>query len=55
LVVIHSIRGVQVHDAKLVAAMHVHGLTHILTLDEQDFVRYSAITVVHPRDVGKTQ
>ncbi len=51
LVVIHSVCGVQVHDARLVAAMHVHGLTHLLTLDEKDFLRYPGITVVHPRSV----
>jgi predicted nucleic acid-binding protein len=31
LVVAHTVRGVNVHDARLVAAMVVHGLTHILT------------------------
>ncbi len=49
LVVVHSVIGVKVHDARLVAAMHVHGVAHLLTLDEQDFMRYSGITVVHPR------
>jgi hypothetical protein len=39
-VVIHSVIGVKVHDAKLVAAMVVHGITHLLTLDEHDFARY---------------
>ena len=37
LVVVHSVAGVKVHDARLVAAMYVHGITHLLTLDEQDF------------------
>ena len=31
LVVAHAVQGVQVHDARLVAAMNVHGITHILT------------------------
>ena len=52
LVVVHSVIGVKVHDARLVAAMHVHGVAHLLTLDEQDFVRYSGITVVHPRQLA---
>jgi predicted nucleic acid-binding protein len=55
LVVIHSVSGVKVHDAWLVAAMHVHGVTHLLTLDEQDFVCYPGITVVHPRQVGESE
>jgi hypothetical protein len=29
--------------------MLVHGITHLLTLDEHDFGRYPGITVVHPR------
>jgi predicted nucleic acid-binding protein len=52
LIVVHSVMGVKVHDARLVAAMHVHGVGHLLTLDEQDFVRYSGITVVHPRQLA---
>jgi predicted nucleic acid-binding protein len=49
LVVVHSVMGVQVHDPRIVAAMLVHGITHLLTLDEHDFVRYPGITVVDPR------
>lgn len=48
LVVDHAIRGVNVHDARLVAAMLVHGLTHILTFNTSDFTRYSEIITVHP-------
>jgi predicted nucleic acid-binding protein len=55
LVVIHSVVGVKVHDARLVAAMQVHGLTHLLTLDEHDFARYPGIAVVHPREVKKSR
>ena len=50
LVVAHSVSGVQVHDARLVAAMPVNGITHLLTLNERDFARYSGIVIVHPRD-----
>ena len=52
LVVAYGVLGVQVHDARLVAAMHVHGVTHLLTLNEQDFARYPDITVVHPQKVA---
>ena len=48
LVVVYAVRGVNVHDARLVAAMLVHGLTHILTFNISDFARYSEITAVHP-------
>jgi len=51
LVITYAVRGVNVHDAKLVAAMLVHGLTHILTFDISDFARYSEITVVNPREI----
>lgn len=33
LVAVYAVRGVNVHDARLVAAMLVHGLTHILTFN----------------------
>jgi predicted nucleic acid-binding protein len=52
LVLKYSVRGVNVHDARLVAVMRVHGLTHILTFNTGDFNRYSAeITPVHPTTV----
>jgi predicted nucleic acid-binding protein len=51
LVVACSVSGVQVHDARLVAAMLAHSVTRLLTLNDRDFARYSAISVVHPRDV----
>jgi len=48
LVVSRRVLGVQVHDAKLVAAMTLHGITQILTLNERDFSRYPGITVLAP-------
>jgi len=51
LIVAHSVMGVQVHDARLVAAMRVHGLTHMLTLNDRDFARYPGISAVHPSNV----
>lgn len=52
LVVEYEIKGVNVHDARLVAAMLVHGLTHILTFNTKDFNRYTpVITSVHPDSV----
>lgn len=51
LVVDYKVSGVQVHDARLVAAMLVHGLSHILTFNTNDFARYAEITAVHPTAV----
>ena len=50
LVVAHGVSGAQVHDARLVAAMRVHAITHLLTLNKTDFLRYRDITAVHPEE-----
>ena len=52
LLVIHSVSGVQVHDARLVAAMRIYGVKHILTFNARDFNRYSDVEAVHPRSVS---
>ncbi|MGO9256910.1 MAG: type II toxin-antitoxin system VapC family toxin [Bryobacteraceae bacterium] len=46
-----SVVGKPAHDARLVAAMQVHGLAAILTFDKTGFSRYAGIEVVHPADV----
>jgi predicted nucleic acid-binding protein len=46
LVLAFGVSGVQVHDARLVAAMKVNGITHILTFNTGDFVRYSPEGIV---------
>ncbi|MBI3824155.1 MAG: type II toxin-antitoxin system VapC family toxin [Planctomycetes bacterium] len=46
LVVSLGVVGVQVHDTRLVALMQVHGVTHILTLNTADFVRFAGITAL---------
>lgn len=46
LVVNFGVSGVQVHDARIVAAMLVHHVTHILTFNTSDFARYSSIGIV---------
>jgi predicted nucleic acid-binding protein len=53
LVVDHSVSGKQVHDARLVAAMVVHGVTHLLTLNTSDFARYPDITAVPPQALAR--
>ena len=54
LVVVHSVIGVKVHDARIVAAMHVHGISNLITLNEADFVRYPGIKIIHPRQLVKS-
>ena len=51
LVARHRVAGKQVYDARLVAAMNVHKVTHLLTFNTADFKRYSGITVVSPSSV----
>ena len=53
LVMDYGVSGVQVHDARLVATMIVHGVTHILTFNTSDFVRYApqGIVAVDPATV----
>lgn len=48
IVLQYSVLGVQVHDARLAAAMYIHGVSHILTLNVSDFSRFSGLTAVHP-------
>jgi predicted nucleic acid-binding protein len=52
IIVQFGVSGVQVHDARLVAAMLVHGVSHILTLNVSDFSRYDGIVAVHPSAVS---
>ncbi|MBM4045058.1 MAG: PIN domain-containing protein [Planctomycetes bacterium] len=53
LVVTLGVSGVQVHDARLVAAMRVHGLSDVLTLNPSHFARYPGIRAVHPETIGR--
>jgi predicted nucleic acid-binding protein len=46
-----GILGVQVHDARLAAAMYVHRLGHILTLNVSDFSRFPGLAALHPNSV----
>ena len=51
LVVAHAVEGVRAHDTRFVASMLVHGVTHLLTFNVDDFRRYAEITAVHPQRV----
>lgn len=51
---IYAPQGKPTHDARLVAAMKVHGIKNILTFNAKDFRRYEAsenIVVVEPDSV----
>ena len=52
LVIQYQVSGKPAHDARLVAAMQVHGITAILTFDRTGFSRYAGIEVVHPADAA---
>jgi predicted nucleic acid-binding protein len=49
LVTKHQVLGKNVHDARLVAAMIHHQITHLLTFNAKDFKRFSEIILVDPR------
>jgi predicted nucleic acid-binding protein len=52
LVIQYRVSGKQAHDARLVAAMMVHGVTRLLTFNIDDFKRYTDITAVHPTSIA---
>jgi predicted nucleic acid-binding protein len=54
IVVKHNVSGVRVHDARLAAAMYVHGVSHILTLNIADFSRFENLNVIHPERLEST-
>jgi predicted nucleic acid-binding protein len=52
LLVTYSVKGTKAHDARIVAAMKAYGITHLLTLNGDDFKRFHGIiTVIEPVDV----
>jgi predicted nucleic acid-binding protein len=54
LLVTYSVSGVQVHDARLVAEMRVHGLKRILTFNDKDFARYTDTQAIHPHAFSRS-
>ena len=51
LVIKYGAQGVQVHDTRLVAAMNVHGVTQLLTINIRDFLRFRSPGAVHPSEI----
>lgn len=52
LVTTYHVLGKNAHDTRLVAAMIVHGMTHILTFNRADFARFSGIVILDPAVVA---
>lgn len=48
LVAVYGVSGKKSHDARLVAAMNVHGVTHVLTFNVDDFKRFPGIVPIRP-------
>lgn len=51
LVVKYQVKGKQVHDTRLVAAMLTHQITYLLTFNTNDFKRFAEITAIDPRNI----
>jgi predicted nucleic acid-binding protein len=53
LVHTYSVLGVGAHDARIVAAMKTHAVTHLITFNADDFKRFNKteITVVTPAEL----
>jgi len=48
----YRVCGRNTHDARLVAAMHKHGIGSILTFNGKDFARFENIAVIDPASVS---
>jgi predicted nucleic acid-binding protein len=51
LVAQYAVSGKNTYDARIVAAMTVHGISDLLTFNVADFKRYPGITVTSPSQV----
>ncbi len=51
LIVKYKVSGKTTHDARIAAAMTVHKIENILTLNPNDFKRFTEITAIRPQDI----
>lgn len=51
LIAKYQVSGKNVHDARLVAAMLKHKISHLLTFNVKDFKRFTEIDVIDPHDL----
>jgi predicted nucleic acid-binding protein len=49
IVVTANVSGIQVHDARLIASLRVHGIGALLTLNVKDFRRFEGVAVLSPQ------
>ena len=54
IVVASKVSGIEVRDARLIAAMHVHEIGNLRTLNVKDSRRFSGVAVPSPREVLAT-
>ncbi len=47
----HKVSGKVAHDARIAAAMRVHKIENILTLNPGDFKRFTEITAIKPQEI----
>lgn len=47
----YKVKGLQVHDTKIVASMNVHNISTLVTFNEKDFRRFKMINVVNPANI----
>jgi predicted nucleic acid-binding protein len=52
LIAKYQVIGKPSHDARLVAAMIAHNVSHILTFNISDFRRFTEITALDPRNIS---
>ena len=46
-----KITGKRVHDARLAVQLWVYNIPHLITFNEEDFARFTWLTVVRPMDI----
>lgn len=52
LVTSHKISGKRAHDLRIQAVMLTHNISHILTLNPQDFVAIEGLIIIHPNSLN---
>lgn len=52
LVTTNRVMGKRTHDARIIAAMLVNGITHLLTFNSSDFAGIPSITIIRPQDLA---
>lgn len=52
LVSAHDCHGKIAHDARIVAALRIHALTHLLTFNVGDFARFPGLTILDPKVIA---